>query len=38
MKPTLFQYPYISKEFWITTDASKYTSGAVLSKEYTGRN
>lgn len=37
MLPTLLQYPNFDKEFCITTDASKYACGAVLSQEYNGK-
>lgn len=36
MKPTLLQYPDFSKEFCITTDASKHACDAVLSQEHNG--
>lgn len=32
IKPTLLQYPDFSKEFCITTDASKVACGAVLTQ------
>lgn len=37
LKPTLLQYPNFEKQFCITTDASKYACGAVLSQEYNGK-
>ena len=37
MSPTLLQYPDFSKEFCITTDASKKACGAVLTQEHDGR-
>jgi len=37
MKPTLLQYPDFSKQFCITTDASKQACGAVLSQDHNGQ-
>jgi len=36
MSPTILQYPDISKEFCIITDASKKACGAVLTQDYNG--
>jgi len=36
IKPTLLQYPYVNKEFCITTDASKQARGAFLTQNYNG--
>lgn len=37
MSPTLLQYPDFGKQYCITTDASKYACGAVLSQEHEDR-
>lgn len=34
LNPTILQYPDFEKEFCITTDASKFACGAVLSQKY----
>lgn len=36
MSPNILQYPDYDKSFCITTDASKYACGAVLSQEHDG--
>lgn len=37
LSPNILQYPNFQKQFCITTDASKYACGAVLSQEYKGK-
>ena len=37
ISPTLLQYPDFTKEFCITTDASKHACGAVLTQEHQGK-
>ncbi|KAH8394117.1 hypothetical protein KR215_009763, partial [Drosophila sulfurigaster] len=37
MKPTILQYQDFSKEFCITTDASKHACGAVLTQDRNGQ-
>lgn len=36
LEPTILQYPDFSKEFTLTTDASDYACGAMLSQNYNG--
>lgn len=36
LTPTILQYPDFTKEFTLTTDASDYACGAVLSQNYNG--